>query len=198
MNPLNRTLLTVAAALALTVTTTSTAYAARAVHHDGQGDVVRFDEETDTPEPAPSVTQGDIKRTVVEHTAGNVVVKTWYVDLQRNNPMQFHYLGLVTNESVRRNLYLFVDPDHPQGQVHFEKGNGDPVACDGLTRWIDYALNTVRLKVPRSCLSGPRWVRAGYATFRITSGGATFADETYRTGAIGESGPRFGPRVARD
>lgn len=168
------------------------------MHHDGQGDVVQFDEETETTEPAPAVTQGDIKRTVVDHTAANVVVKTWYVDLQRNNPMQFHYLGLVTNESVRRNLFLLVDPDHPQGQVHFEKGNGDPVACDGLTRSIDYALNTVRLKVPRNCLSGPRWVRAGYATFRITSGGATFADETYRTGAVGETGPRFGPRVARD
>jgi hypothetical protein len=204
MRVLTRAAITLTIAACGTAGVVSTAYAEKVVHNDQAGDVIVMTEDdeagTATTEPAPTVEAGDVLRTVVDHRAKNLFVTARYADLQRGDEFQGHIISIVTNESVRRDAILVVDAEHPQGRLQFVRPNGRSVKCVGIERRIDYSLNTVRVKIPRSCLSAPRWVRVGLATFRGSQDGSTFltwADDANRTGSIGETGPAFGVRVHR-
>lgn len=49
---------------------------------------------------------------------------------------------------------------HCRGQRYFQGDDGS-TSCAGFTRRIDYAEDTVVMRVPRSCLGTPQWVRLG-------------------------------------
>ena len=91
--------------------------------------------------------------------------------------------------------------EHPQGRVSFTNGGGSNLHCVGLERHIDYTANTLRLEIPRSCLSAPRWVRVGVGALRNheteADSGESFIDDANRDAAYGELHPAFGVRVRR-
>ena len=190
------------AVLALTWLAPS-ATAQKAVHHDAAGDVLAltWDEATGTEvtAPAPEVVDGDIRRTVVEHRLRKVILTVRYAELRRAAPVT-HFVALETNESIRRTIEVTPDATHPQGKVLFVTRVGRVVRCTGLERRIDYTANTLRLVVPRSCLSAPRWVRAGFGGLRtqpVSGSGQGFIDDGNLEAAFGDSHPEYGVQVLR-
>lgn len=198
------------AAIALTIAAcgtaglASTAYAEKVVHYDANGDVVSrtWDDEagTSVTTPAPEETDGDILRTVVDHRLRKVVLTVKYAELRRVDPVM-HFVALTTNESFERLVIVIPTTENPQGQVKFTNGGGSNLRCVDLERHIDYTANTLRLEIPRTCLSAPRWVRAGFGGVRDHEANGesieTFVDDANRVGTLGTVHPAYGVRVHR-
>ncbi|KRF16174.1 hypothetical protein ASH02_06150 [Nocardioides sp. Soil796] len=195
--------LALATTVCLTAGTMSSAHAEKVVHRDARGDVIRVDysDESgkDTQTPTPNTTAGDITATVVDHRRDNVFVTVRYVDLRPRDEMQGHFISLITNERIRRDITVFVFASSSlQGDVEMTTGASKVVKCSGLRTAIDYRANTLRLRVPRSCLSNPRWVRAGIGTFRSPADfDRMFVDDAGRAGEFRNAGPAYGARVHR-
>lgn len=192
------------AALALATTATlllaavGPAHAAKHVRTDAAGDVVRINQETWAQTAVPHVELGDIRRFVVDHRAGNVFVTARFDRLARGRQTHIHGLQLLTSTSLRRDVSIVVTPQTGwQGRVFFTDRRDNERRCAHLRTRIAWDTNVLRVKVPRSCLGGPEWVRAGYGYFRITPTDRLFADEAFRSGAVGDVKPAFGPRVQR-
>ena len=197
------------AAIALSVTACVTvglapsAYAEKVVHADATADVISWgwddEKEAETTVPAPEQRNGDILRTVVQHRLRKVILTTSYAELRRLDPAS-HFVSIVTNESVRRHVEVAPTATRPQGRVLFSTGSGRTVSCTGLERRIDYLANTLRLVIPRSCLSAPRWVRVGFGAVRTRETDLTpqtFVDDANLQGAVGSAHPTYGARVRR-
>ena len=199
------------AALILTITASattglaSTASAQTVAHNDARGDVLAIElgsEHGPAPEPvvAPDETVGDILRTVVDHRLRKVVLSVKYVELDPADPIT-HYVSMVTDESVRRDILVMPDPERPQGELIVINGSGNGVPCIGLERRIDYTANTLRMVIPRGCLSAPRWVRVGVGATRFHEphphSAQIFVDDANRDGSIGDAHPAYGVRVHR-
>jgi hypothetical protein len=62
-----------------------------------------------------------------------------------------------------------------QGTEFFDRRTN---GCLGMTHRISYATNVVRMRIPRSCLGRPRWVRAATSSGLVSD--ADFnSDEFY-------------------
>jgi hypothetical protein len=73
------------------------------------------------------------------------------------------------------------------------------VACK-VKHTIDYTAHTVVVKVPRSCLGKPRWVRVGMAGFTGNGTGDSslvYVDDALTNGTIAQRGPQYSPKVRR-
>jgi hypothetical protein len=199
----SRGLLALAAAVSIGALP-SAAHAERVVHNDAHGDVIyqTFDPETgeSTEEVNPAVTAGDILRTAVRHRTSKVFVAISFADLRRDDATGGHFLRLVTNENLKRNVFLEVTKANPRGRLSFSKANGAPIACKGLSRDIDYSAETLRFEFPRSCLSNPRWVRVGFGTFRYPDSDSYngFVDDANLDSKYGTQAPALGERVRRN
>lgn len=203
MRLLTRAAITLSVTASATVGLAPSAYAENVVHVDATADVVSIGWEdeagAEVTEPAPMQKNGDILRTAVQHRLRKVILTTSYVELRKVAPPS-HFVALVTNESVRRHVEVISTAEHPQGQVLFSTGFGRAVPCTGLERRIDYLANTLRVVIPRSCLSAPRWVRAGFGTLRTQETDLemlTYVDDANLQGAVGSLHPTLGARVHR-
>ncbi|KQZ70078.1 hypothetical protein ASD66_10390 [Nocardioides sp. Root151] len=196
--------LALATTVCLTASTAAAAHAEKVVHRDARGDVIRqdysFETETETETPVPTVKSSDITSTVVDHRRDNVFVTVRHAELDSHLDLLHGYLfSLVTNERLGRTVVLHVSPSTSrQGEVKLVTQAGRRVTCIGLRGRIDYRANTVRIRVPRSCLSNPRWVRAGIYTFHTgRDWSRAFVDDANLNGRIRNAGPVHGPRVRR-
>lgn len=201
MRLLTRAVLTLSVTACTTVGLTPSAYAEKVVHVDASADVIAWgwDNETETEisVPAPEQTNGDILRTVVQHRLRKVILTASFAELRKADPAT-HFVSIVTNESLRRHVEVAATVARPQGRVLFSTGFGRAVRCTGLERRIDYLANTLRLVIPRSCLSAPRWIRAGIGAVRTHDAEMqTFVDDANLQGAVGSAHPTFGARVRR-
>lgn len=202
MNPLAR-LGVIAGALTLAAGLTAPAHAARYAYDDATGDVsaetCTF--ELDGEEPAeectegtdPQAANGDITRVVIRHAPRKVVIRTHYRELTRAGSLWVG--GIRTNEGVRREVIW----DGDSGRMLVFARDGRRVRC-GAERTVDAAAEVIEIRVPRSCLSRPRWVEVGvgHVHFDITD------DETgFMVGADDGQSPvvrdslTWSPRVRR-
>lgn len=202
MNPLAR-LGVIAGALALAAGLTAPAHAARYTYADATGDVstesCTF--EFEGPEPTeectegtdPAAANGDITRVVIRHAPRTVVIRTHYRELTRSGSV---WIGAIrTNEGVRREVIW----DGDTGRVIVFARDGRRVRC-GVERTVDAAANVIEVRVPRTCLSRPRWVEVGvgHVRFQVDEDGAGFtagADDS-QSPAVRDS-LTWSPRVRR-
>lgn len=201
MKNVSRGLLALAAAVSIGALP-GAAHAERVVHNDAHGDVnySTYDEETGThDEVNPSVKPGDIQRIAVRHKTNKVFVAVSFADLRRADASGGHFLRLVTNEGVKRNIFLETSKENPRGTLYFSKQNGGPIECKGLSRDIDYSAETLKFEVPRSCLGGPRWVRVGFQTIRYPDASVegAYIDDATKDSTYG-SQPALGDRVSKN
>ena len=169
MNPLAR-LGVIAGALALGAGLTAPAHAARYTYADATGDVSTESCTIDFegPEPAeectegvdPEAANGDITRVVIRHAPRTVVIRTHYRELTRAGSVWIGWIR--TNEGVRREVMW----DGDTGQMTVFARDGRKVRC-GVERTVDAAAETIEVRVPRSCLSRPRWVEVGVGHVRF-------------------------------
>lgn len=167
------------------------AHAERKSYDDVRADMV-VRESTDR---APQAKEGDIKRVTTNHQRSRLTVTTKYVA----RPDQFVGLRIAV---PRRKFYVslgfFNFPGMPPGEAIqlTEEGVEEPVTCPGLRHVTmpDHA-QAVRVRIPRSCLGDPRWVRVGsYAA--SDENGVSYADESRRVGGADEQYKiRVGPKV---
>ncbi len=183
------------ASTAVLALVTPAAHAQTKVHLDPAGDMVQIDNEGEEIIPAPDETEGDIKRLVVEHQGTQVVVKATFKALHQPAASVLYYVPLKTNEGVKPYASLDTNPDNPQGELNFGGGSD----CDGLVGKVSYSDDQVVFKIPRSCLSRPNWVKAGFGMARDSEdkGGLpiSFIDDAMLDGEFGEHRPQLGPRV---
>ena len=146
--------------------------------------VAKYDEATDTStyEPVGTQVNVDLDAVTVKHSARKVVATAQYVDLKRSTNRYMYLLRLRTDEGVKRDVTVDTLMSGWDGAVTFGKPNGSEVKCRGLGFAIDYAANTVSVKIPRRCLSNPRYVEAFTAGAGFTRGGDQYIDHGHISG----------------
>jgi len=133
-------------------------------HQDARAEVTRitYDDTSDSAAPAPHKFDGDITSARFAHYSG-VSAVIHFKELKRVGDERSAYLKITTNEGLHRDVFLSARSGHWAGTTEMDKPNGDRVKCKGMTHKIDYKTNIMTIRVPRSCLSNPRWVKLGFA-----------------------------------
>jgi hypothetical protein len=179
-----------AAALALPLIPTA-AQANTYTYQDQPNDIVKVTMPAGTTEPAPERTQGDIVSSQVKHKARKVILTMRYQELTPDQ-VSIHWYGIRTGKMARIAI-LHATPSHPAGKVRLFKPNGKPVTCQ-VGHSIDYTANTATVRVPRSCLGNPRWVKVAMQEATPISQTEIYVDDSRSTGGML---PLYGPRVFR-
>lgn len=192
------TALTVAALIASTLPALSApATAQTRTVQDPSNDVVILDPDSPhvgSQHPDPLRTNGDLTSMTLRHGVHRVRLRLNYTALTLEpDSIQFHGVRLRTGHR-NYEVSLFADPEHPQGQRLFRRGNRI-LRCHGITSSIDYTDATVRFSVPRRCLGSPQWVRAG-AGAGVLTGNQMYADDVSLDGRVRDD-LFLGPRVRR-
>jgi hypothetical protein len=194
---LGRTISTLALAAGLALGTAGTAAAQTLTVKDARGDVKAFVGDSEEPTAAPSVKNGDIVRTTFRHADQRISVRVKFVDLQRRGQMGGHFLRVVTNEQVRREVTIFGGPNAWRGQAQMTRPNGNPVDCK-IQHKIAYDTNVLTLSFPRSCVSDPRWVRLGFGSVTTSDDGNTgYLDDAQLSDRVNPATVKLSPRLRR-
>jgi hypothetical protein len=131
----------------------------RAVLKDRAGDVWRVNVRTSEWTKVGRLPAADVRRAVVSHRSHVVLGRMRFVNLRRVG-WQSYDVGLTTPRAI---FFATVTstPRARAGRHALSDGpSGTPVTCSGLSHRIDYAADLMTVRVPRSCLAHPRWVRA--------------------------------------
>jgi hypothetical protein len=149
----------VAAAAIVLVATPATALAAPAgptvALDDGPGDVWTFSNDTVGYLPAMQP-DADVLRARVTHGSLAVSVRLVFDDLQRMNS-QWYYVDIHTPGLTSR-FVVEAEEGLWRGRA-LQQIDGQWVRVPGLSHHIDYRSDTVTLRVPRTLLGRPPWVR---------------------------------------
>lgn len=166
------------------------AHAGVLVHRDPAGDVVRRPVGSSAGTPAPTQAHGDIVASRVVHARRAIWIQVRFRLLTTRSNGNFHLISIKTPWRTRT-IALDAFPDHWEGSTTTTDGHGRVVAC-AVTHRINYDRSRVMLRVPRSCLGRPAWVRVG---IRSTIAGSTYAytDDARSTGW--RPGPVYGARI---
>jgi hypothetical protein len=147
-------------AAALIVSLGAPAYAAEVTLRDKAGDV--SEGRVDSPGGyvyQSDVREGDVVRTTFRHGPRNIVVTSTFRALDGVGEYHGYYLRLQTARKLFREVDLEAGPGDWRGRTTVTRGDGKRISC-GVTHLINYATNTVRVVVPRTCLGKPKVVRA--------------------------------------
>jgi hypothetical protein len=125
---------------------------------DAPGDMIRVEEGGSDPQPAPGATIGDVLRTTFRHGERRVVVRTELAALERTGRRFIVWVDVQDGE--RHSWFVGVEATRRDRNGHtiFMTGRGHDVRC-AVRHRIDYAVDVVRVSVPRRCLDAPRVVR---------------------------------------
>ena len=146
--------------------------------HDGRGDVLRVAERKgkDLFAPAPTRRHGDIAAFKIAHREAVVVGRVVVRKLTR----QDRFFGAVLQLRTRRAMYTALVYRPGVGQpLDTAFGGGGKHACAQLGFDLDFADDTIIIRVPRACLGTPAWVRPRVVIdyFSLAgAGGPFFAD----------------------
>ena len=182
------------------------AHAERAVTHDATEDVVSVGIDPslvlgeEEPVAAPANQSADITRTVVDHTAGRVLVSVSVRDLRNT----FGETVVLRVRTPQRTRTVLVDR---RGKHAFSMlfGGRNAPTCGGLSATADSQTDKILMTVPTSCIDDPRWVQVAVLVAgsrvdhdpdtgdRIT----TFIDDAHSEGFDDDRRPAFGPQVRR-
>lgn len=106
-----------------------------------------------------SSAEADVRRVLVRHTNRVLLVRAKFADLTRSGYHHSLTVRVRTDERVKRQITLLTSRDDRSGSVQVMRG-AKRVSC-AVRRKVDYGKNTMTVRVPRGCLSAPRWVKVG-------------------------------------
>jgi hypothetical protein len=179
----------VAGALVLSAAGIAPAQAARYTHGDAAKDQTRTtctDTGTCSDAVDPTATNGDIVRVVAVHASRKVLVATKYSNLATSTEDTMQLVRIVTNTGLQRFAVIHTPANSNNATVFLARPNGDPVKCRYIGAARDTTANVMELKVPRSCLGRPRWVKVGVG--HLTGlGEASVQDDALRNGSVGSN-----------
>jgi hypothetical protein len=131
---------------------------------DGKGDMwaAKFAEDSSfiPGEPRPTATNGDIRHVTVAHRAESLVIKVQYLDLNLDDvdftvPLRAF---VDTDVGLESEISLNWDGTAQESSVIVVNENS-VIDCSAASATVDNNGNTATVRVPRSCLGVPRWVR---------------------------------------
>lgn len=131
---------------------------------------------------APQQRHGDIRRATITHTERFVRVRIKVAELRRVGAGSTFTARLTTNTGVWRQVMLRLTDERWRGDVEVIDRSTRLVACS-VAHTVSYTRNVVRLRVPRSCLDHPRWVRAGIISAFAKRDGRVCFDNAHNDGA---------------
>jgi hypothetical protein len=139
----------------------------RVVLRDGTGDVWMVNMRTSHWTFVGDLPAADVKRAVVSHRPHAVVVRARYDNLRRIGTQRY-WTGIAT----RRGDFFIEVASRPGSRAGrhtlYDGVAGSKLSCGRLSHDIDYAADVVRVRVPRSCLDRPRWVRVNIGNLLVT------------------------------
>lgn len=169
----------------------------RVVLRDDAGDVWKVNIRTSHWTLVGDLPAADVRRAVVRHRAGVVVVRTRFENLRRIG-VQIYDVGIRTPDDA---FYAEVTsrPWKRAGRhALYDEPGGERIGCADFSHRIAYAKDTVKMRVPRSCLDGPRWVKANIGN-RLAVGDRPhrrhYADNPHNDGPYANTGTK---RIYRD
>jgi hypothetical protein len=160
------------------------------VHRDPAGDLLRSPVGSTAGTRVPTEAHGDIIASRVVHGRRAIWIQIRFRELTPVGNGNFHVISIKSPWRTRT-VTLNAFPDHWGGSTTTTDAHGRVVAC-AVQHVIDYDLNRVGLRVPRSCFGKPRWVRVA---IRSTLAGSTYVytDDARSSGL--PAGPVYGAPV---
>jgi len=155
---------------ALLVAGVGPASAERVRSSDGAGDMTAFTESAEdvTATPAPGHRAGDVTSAVVRHGRRVVTLRFSFAQLRRSH---FNALiGTLRTDTTTRHLFVEDAPDG-RPRLYMADKRFEPV-CARATLRVDYQANTLAVRVPRSCLKRPQWVKVRAISANDTADGS--------------------------
>jgi hypothetical protein len=110
----------------------------------------------------PHVRNGDISSVVVRHRSAAVNVTLRLAKLRRPGSFAFTVVSLRTAQDTW-NTTLYSHSADPTPEVFFDRNSGGEASCPRASARINYSKDAVRIRVPRSCMDNPAWVRPSVA-----------------------------------
>jgi hypothetical protein len=129
--------------------------------------------------PSPETSQGDLTRARVSYRGDNVVVLLRFVRLAKRGAYAQYTLLLEGKDRRTREVVVEAGPKHWAGRVRVFKPHGDLVDDCPVAHKIDYAADTVRVRVKRTCLDRPRSVRANVNVDLVDDDGVFRSDNPH-------------------
>ncbi|MGZ8738099.1 MAG: hypothetical protein ACXWW7_13115 [Nocardioides sp.] len=129
--------------------------------------------------PSPDTSQGDVTRARVSYRGNRVVVLLRFVDLAKRGAYAQYALLLEGKDRRTREVVVEAGPKHWAGRVLVFKPHGDLVDDCPVARHIDYAAETVRVRVKRTCLARPRSVGANVNVDLVDDDGVFRSDNPH-------------------
>lgn len=156
------------------------------VLHDGPGDVWTFSDVTVGYQPADQPA-ADVLRARVTHGTHAVGTRMVLDDLQRIG-IQWFYVDVHT-AGVTSWFILEARAGNRQGTV-YQDVQGEWVRMPGIGHRIDYAADRVTLRIPRTMLGAPPWVRVRMRTVLRLPDATFFTDNPTTSGPDADFTPR--------
>ena len=128
---------------------------------------------------SPDTRQGDVTRARVSYRNDRVVVLLRFADLARQGAYAQYTLVLRGRDTRTREIVVAAGPKHWAGRVRVFKRHGDQVDSCPVVHKIDYAAETVRVRVKRTCLGKPRSLRANVNVDLVDDDGVFRSDNPH-------------------
>ncbi len=115
--------------------------------------------------------EGDIVFTRIQHTATQVVVYLRYQQLTVPKQYANFEYGIEGNNDRFAVVGIATRHGQPQGRTYVAASNGRRCA---VSHHINYAKDSVSLRIARGCLSSPKYVRVNHLSYRFRMNESTF------------------------
>jgi hypothetical protein len=159
-----------------------TAAARSVVHHvvlhDGAGDTWTWSHPTTGYQPLPPP-EADVLRTRVTHGQYAVGVRMVFDDLKREHT-QWYYCEI--HVAGATSWYILEAAEGHWRGIMYQDVEGEWVRVPRVSHKIDYAAETVALRVPRRLLGNPAWVRVRLHNVLGLGEGVFFTDNPANAG----------------
>ncbi len=120
-------------------------------------------DDADPPVLLGAVPTTDVLRAYVTHAPYALRTRMLFTDLRRGNRNEQSFRVEVHTPSDTYQVFVTSTQRSKSGQHRMwrrsDSGDLTPIRCRGLTHLIKYTTDTVRLRVPRTCLQQPTWVK---------------------------------------
>ena len=135
---------------------------------DAVGDVWATPVGGDAFEPAPNQRAGDVLAMRVTHRARTVVVRLRFAELASTGSASYELDLRLPDRRV--SAQVATDRRSPMGRHALWAGSGERIRCSGMSHLVDEDRDVVVVRVPRTCLGAPAWVRVRNYDLRERAG----------------------------
>lgn len=174
---------TIAAATSVVLLGTAAAASAQTLTlRDARHDVWKTTDAGQTFSAAPDAARADVTKVRASFTRQNLVITQHFAKLDKVDSGDVYTIALRTDAHLRRLVFVQAVNVNWSGTAWMDNARKKPVACTVGER-INYALNTVRVTVPATCLKSPRWVQFTAFDLHIASSTLFYGDNPMNTQA---------------